>query len=162
MNQTFAGRTGLWYIALWLSGGVQGVTGALNLPSSHGCEFGTCGIGPSGYTSVAATAPVPATVCAVVEPCGVAAVVVTGVVAGSILAYENREAIKDSWTALADDFNKRNKEFQDYNNNRCAVVKQQAIASCSAQFIGKGNHESPVLTRACVRVKMAAQGCFNY
>ena|GEM_PF-4886642 len=33
----------------WLGGGVQGVTGALNLPSSHGCEFGACGGGGFGF-----------------------------------------------------------------------------------------------------------------
>ena len=138
-----------------------GIWNALGLPSG-GCEFGACGGGPTSFQSAAAAAPIPAAVCAVAEPCGVAAVAVTGVVAGGIIAYENKDAIKGSWTALADSFLKNYNNLQNENNNRCAVVKQAAIASCSAQFVGRGLSESPVLTRACVRIQMTAQGCFNY
>lgn len=130
--------------------------------ASLSCEFGACGGGPTSFQSAAAAAPIPAAVCAVAEPCGVAAVAVTGVVAGGIIAYENKDAIKGSWTALADSFLKNYNNLQNENNNRCAVVKQAAIASCSAQFVGRGLSESPVLTRACVRIQMTAQGCFNY
>lgn len=80
-----------------------GIGGLLGLPEGQ-CEFGAYGAGPTSFQSAAAAAPIPAAVCAVAEPCGAAAVAITGVVAGGIIAYENEDAIKGSWTALADSF----------------------------------------------------------
>jgi hypothetical protein len=139
--------------------GNMGLATALGLPS-EGCEFGACGTGPTNFSAgtVALGGGAAEGICVVVEPCAIAG----GIIIGGVLLYENREAVQDSWTALADKFLKNYNNLQNENNDRCSVVKQAAIQSCSAQFIGQGNNESPALTRACVRVKMAAQGCFNF
>jgi hypothetical protein len=134
--------------------GNWGVGLALGLPSDA-CEFGPCGGGASSFQSVAAAAPVPAVVCAVAEPCGVIAAGATAVVLGSIVAYQNRDEFGYYFTAEA-------KAIQAMQSDRCQIVRQKAIASCSALFIGEGNNDSNSLTRACVRIKMTAQVCFNY
>ena len=54
------------------------------------------------------------------------------------------------------------KAIRNEQGDRCSLVRQEAIASCGGQNVGQGNHEAPVLTRACVRAKMNAQGCYNY
>jgi hypothetical protein len=45
---------------------------------------------------------------------------------------------------------------------KCEQIKQAAIQSCSAQFIGRNDPEAPVKTRACVRKILNNAGCFNY
>ena len=97
----------------------------------------------------------PAVVCAVAEPCGAIAAGATAVVLGGIVAYQNRDELGYYFTAEA-------KAIQNMQGDRCQIVRQEAIASCSALFIGKGDNDSNSLTRACVRIKMTAQGCFNY
>jgi hypothetical protein len=109
--------------------------------------------GPTNFTPGTLTLGAGAAegICVFIEPCAV----VAGVTIGAVILYENRDYVRAAYDKAITNI------IREAQGDRCSIVRQEAIATCSDKFIGKGNNESPILTRACVRAKMAAQGCFN-
>ena len=126
-------------------GGAASISGALGLPNTGGCEFGTCGGGGLSSQQGATTAPISwcaehPTVCTLGADAAAFARAVPAVAASVLLLNMQGDNKADP--------------------NRCVAVRQRAIAACTDIHIGTGGRrDNSGAFFACVRKKMEAEGC---
>ena len=139
--------------------GAWGIGPALGLPSSDSCEFGGCGGGIDSFAN------------AVAAPLGWCAEHPTICTAGA-----DAEAFLRAIPAVAASALLLNMEGDNEDPNRCAEIKQNALAECS-ELLGTSSYPSGVKRPrriptygsdhsgafySCIREKMEAAECPNY